>query len=101
MLSIRSEANVAIPATADTVVVPDSVPPAGLVPIVTSTLLVKPGTTFPRESCAATRTAGEIGAPVVVVLGCTANTSFAGVEGLMSNASLVVPVSAVAAAERV
>src|SRR5437868_6436439 len=46
--------NVATPLTADTVVVPDSVPPPGLVPIATVMLAVEPVTVLPNASCTVT-----------------------------------------------
>src|SRR5947208_15212702 len=72
MLSV---AKLATPLTAATVVVPASVPPAGLVPpSATVTLPEKLGTVFPAASCAATCTAGVSVAPAVVFAGWTVNT---------------------------
>src|SRR6266436_1041232 len=51
-------ANVATPETAATDVVPESVPPPGLVPMATVTLPVKLGSVFPSASCALACTAG-------------------------------------------
>src|SRR5207247_7026762 len=62
---------VATPLTADTVALPESVLPAGLLPSATVTLPVKLGTTLPSASCAATFTAGAIWWPAVVVTGWT------------------------------
>src|SRR5438094_2729537 len=62
---------VATPLTADTVALPESVLPAGLLPSATVTLPVKLGTTLPSASCAATFTAGAIWCPAVVVPGWT------------------------------
>src|SRR5260370_31344754 len=81
--------NVATPPTAASVVVPESVPAAGLVPIATVTLPVNPVTRFPRGSRALTCTAGAIARPAVVVAGCTVNTSWLGAAGGMVNAVLV------------
>src|SRR5262245_29217519 len=89
---------VATPATAVTDFVPDSVPPAGFVPIATVTLPVNPVATLPRTSFAVTCTAGVIWAPAVVVPGCTVNTSWVAPPAVTSNATLVAPVSADAAA---
>ena len=68
-------ANVATPFTACAVVVPESVPPAGFVPIATVTLPAKLVTGLPNTSSAVTCTAGVIGDPAVVVPGCTVKTS--------------------------
>src|SRR2546426_9843408 len=51
---------VATPLTAATLVLPESVPPAGLLPSATVTVPVKLGTALPSASCAATFTAGAI-----------------------------------------
>ncbi len=59
-LSTLSVLKVALPFTAATVVVPERVPPAGLVPSPIFTLPVNPGTTFPWASFALTCTAGAI-----------------------------------------
>src|SRR5438034_9508746 len=72
MLMERSP-RVATPLTADTVVLPESVPPDGLLPSATVTGPVKVGTALPSASCAATFTAGAIWWPAVVVPGWTAN----------------------------
>src|SRR5439155_9240823 len=50
------------------------------------TLPVKLGTTFPAPSSALTCTAGLIAAPATVVDGCTVNTSWVAVPGVMSKA---------------
>src|SRR5437667_12710263 len=67
--------NVATPATAATVFVPDKVPVLGFVPIATVMFPVNPVAVLPLASWAVTSTAGVIAAPAVVVLGCTENTS--------------------------
>jgi hypothetical protein len=77
VLSMDSVPNVATPPTAATVVVPDSVPPPGLIPIANVTLPVNPISVFPAASCATTCTAGAIVAPAGVDTGGTANTSCA------------------------
>src|ERR1043166_7434198 len=85
---LRSE-KVATPATAGTVLVPDNEPPPGFVPIAMLTLLEKLVTVFPCASWAVTLMAGVMAAPAVVVLGCTAKTSFVAAAGMMSKAELV------------
>jgi len=57
--------NVATPLLAVTVVVPESVPPPGLVPIATVMLAVELGTVLPKASCTATCTGGLIATPAV------------------------------------
>src|SRR5512140_892003 len=89
--------NVATPAAADAVVVPDSVPPPGLVPMATVMLAVELVTVLPNVSCTATCT--EIAAPAVVLFaGWTAKASFDAPAGLMLNATLLSPVSPLEAA---
>src|SRR5687767_9877202 len=91
----------ATPALADTVVVPDSVPPPGLVPIATVTLAVELVTVFPNASCTVTCTAGLIATPAVALVGCTGKASRFAAAGLTLNAVLDAPVSAPEAAFRV
>ncbi|PYP13931.1 MAG: hypothetical protein DMD52_14845 [Gemmatimonadetes bacterium] len=55
---------------------PASAPPCVFVPNVITTSPVKLVTVFPWGSCAVTRTAGAIGAPAVVLPGCTVKTSW-------------------------
>src|SRR3989441_1040702 len=86
MLSVE---NVATPALAATVAVPESVPPPGLVPIATLMFPENPVAVLPLASCAVTSTPGVIGAPATVFVGWTLNTSAAAVPGVMSNAALV------------
>src|SRR6266480_4652856 len=95
MLSV---ANVATPATAARDVVPESVPPPGLVPMATVTLPVKVGSVFPRASCAVACSGGVIVAPAVALLGATANTRCVAAAAVMLNAALVAPLGPVAAA---
>src|SRR3989442_176437 len=83
---------VATPLTAATVVVPERVPLAGLVPIATVMLVVAVITVLPWASWTATCTAGVIAAPAAVLLGCTVETSFAAAPALMLNALLGAPV---------
>src|SRR5688572_29990168 len=89
---------VATPATADTVVVPDSVPPPGLVPIATVMLAVELVTVLLKASCTATCTAGEIAEPAVALVGWTVNATFEAAPGVMLNALEVAPVSGADAA---
>src|SRR6266513_3728054 len=81
-------ANVATPATAGTVLVPDSVPLCVFVPNVITTLPVKLVTVFPWGSCAVTRTAGAIGAPAVVLPGGTVKTSWLPARATRKSGSL-------------
>src|SRR5207245_2521989 len=64
-------AKVATPLTAATVVVPERVPLAGLVPISIVMLVVAVATVLPWASWTATCTAGVIAAPATALLGCT------------------------------
>src|SRR5438045_6349611 len=91
----------ATPFTADTVVVPDSVPPPGLVPIATVMLAVELVTVFPNASCTATCTTGLIAAPAVAFVGCAVNATFDAAAGELLNAAELAPVSAPDAAVRV
>src|SRR5256885_1182911 len=72
-------AKVATPLTAATVVVPERVPLAGLVPIATVMLVVAVVTVVPWASWTATCTGGLIAAPGAAVRGCPAKTSFVAV----------------------
>src|SRR2546429_42582 len=72
-------AKVATPLTAATVVVPERVPLAGLVPIATEMLVVAVVTVLPWASWTATCTAGVFTAPAPALLGCTVKTSFVAV----------------------
>ena len=99
ILSTLRSANVATPATAVTVLVPESVDPAVPVPptSATVTLPTNPDSTAPRESFAVTTTAGVMTPPAGdAAAGCTVNSSRS--PAVMSNAALVVPVSPEAAA---
>src|SRR5262245_6318823 len=93
--------NVATPLTADTVVVPDSAPPPGLLPMATVTLAVELVTVFPNASCTDTCTAGLIDAPAVALVGCTVKASLLADAGVMLNDDEVAPVSPPAVAARV
>src|SRR5438094_9437552 len=83
--------NAATPATAAAVVVPESVPPPALEPIVTLMLPAKPVATLPSASCAVTCTAGVIAAPAVAVVGCTLKTSTLGAPAVTPAAAPVPP----------
>src|SRR5512133_1847916 len=89
---------VATPADADTVVVPDSVPPPGLVPIATVMLAVELVTVFPNWSCTVTCTAGAIATPAVALAGCAVKARWSAAAGVMLNADEVAPVSGADAA---
>src|SRR5436305_1948593 len=90
--------NVASPLTAATVIVPESVPPPGLVPIATVMLAVELGTVLPNASCTATCTAGASAAPAVALVGCTVKASREAAAGVMLNADEVAEVSGADAA---
>src|ERR1043165_9109367 len=93
-----SDEKVAIPATAATVVVPDSVPPPGLVPIATVTFAVELVTVLPKASCTATCTAGEMFTPAISLVGWAVKASVDAAAGLMLNEVEAAPVSAADAA---
>src|SRR5437868_2360703 len=91
----------ATPPTPDTVVVPDSVPPPGLVPIAAVMLAVEPVTVFPNASCTVACTAGPIDAPAVVLVGCTVKASREASAGLMLHGAEVSPSTALFRSVRV
>ena len=96
-LSIEMPLNVATPATALWVSVPDSAPPAGLVPIATVTGPVKPVATLPTASFAVT--AKPNGASESELAGgWVAKASEAAAPAPMVSAVLVALVTPVAAA---
>src|SRR5689334_20182072 len=86
--------NVAMPADAATVMVPDSVPPPGLVPMATVTIAVELVTVLLNASCTVTRTGGAIATPATAFDGWVVNASLVAAAGLMLNADEVAPVSA-------
>src|ERR1041384_6376687 len=98
---MESVGNVATPLTADTVVVPDSVPPPGLVPMATVMLAEEPVTVLLNASCTVTCTAGLIATPAVAFVGWTEKASLDAAAGLTLNAALDAPVSDPEAAFRV
>src|SRR5260370_11039982 len=91
----------ATPFTAGTAVVPERVPPAGLAPSATVIVPAKLGTRFPNPSCALTCTAGVIGVPTGVGVGCTVNANRIAGPGLMANGALVVVASPLVVAVKV
>src|SRR5512139_3676695 len=84
---------VATPLIADTVVVPDSVPPPGLVPIATVMFAVELVTVLLNASCTVTCTAGAIATPAVALLGCTVKATLDAAAGMMLNSDEVAPAS--------
>src|SRR5882724_2955366 len=90
--------NAAMPATAAAVLVPDSVPPPGLVPIASVMLAVELVTVLLNASCTVTRTAGAIATPATAFDGCTVKASCEAAAAVMLNALLVAPVSPAEAA---
>src|SRR5512147_1013221 len=94
MLSVL---NVATPATAGTVFVPESVPPPGFTAMAIVTLLVKLVTVFPWASLTAT-VIGASGVVDVVVTGCEVKTSWDAAPAVMLNGRLVADVSPVGVA---
>src|SRR5205823_3011560 len=89
---------VATPLTAATVVVPDSVPPPGLLPMATVMLAVELVTVLLNASCTVTCTAGLIAAPAVALVGWTVKATLLAAAGLMVNADEVAEVSGAEAA---
>src|SRR2546422_770762 len=81
-----SPENVASPATAATVFVPDKMPVLGFVPIATVIFPVNPVAVLPLPSWAVTWTAGVIAAPAAVVLGSTLKTNAVAVPAVILNA---------------
>src|SRR6185295_3419991 len=92
---------VATPPTAETVAVPESVPPPGLAPIATVMLAVELVTVLLNASCTVTCTAGLIAAPAVALVGWAVKASLDAAAGLMVNAALDAPESAPEAAVKV
>src|SRR3954465_10970257 len=92
---------VATPADAATVVVPESVPPPGLVPIATVMLADELVTVLPKASCTVTCTAGLIATPAGGVVGCTVKATLEAAAGLTLNPAEVAPVSDAEAAASV
>src|SRR5262245_37668545 len=97
-LSMDRLVETAIPLTAATVVVPDSVPPPGLVPIAMVMLAVEPVTVLLNASCTVTCTEGEMAWPAVAFVGWTVKASLVAAAGVMLNAVDTAPVSGADAA---
>src|SRR5207302_1665236 len=88
---------VAVPLTAFTLAVPDSVPPPGLVPMATvieAVAVVR----LPPASRIWTLTAGEMDDVAVVLLGCTPKATWLAAPTVMLKLLLVAPVSPLEAA---
>src|SRR5260370_33137977 len=85
-----SPENVATPATAAMVFVPDKVPVLGFVPIATVMFPVNPLAVLPFPSWAVIWTAGVIAAPATVLVGSTLKTSAVALAGVILNAALAV-----------
>src|SRR5947207_2926984 len=88
----------ATPALAFAVVVPESVPPPGLVPIATVMLADELVTVLPNASCTVTCTADEIAAPAMALVGCTVKATRESAAGVMLDADAVALDDALAAA---
>src|SRR6185295_5037790 len=86
-------ANVATPDAAAAVVVPDSVPPPGFVPMARVMVAEEPVTVLSKASRTVTRTAGAIATPATAFVGWVVNASLVAAAGLMLNADEVAPVS--------
>src|SRR3954468_12252279 len=84
---------VATPPTAATMLVPDSVPTPGLVPIATVMVAVELVTVLLNASCTVTRTAGAMDTPATALVGWVVNASLAAAAGLMLNPADGAPVS--------
>src|SRR5260221_4677942 len=93
--------NDATPALAATVVVPESVPLPGLVPMATVMLADDPVTVLPNWSCTVTWTAGAMAEPAVALEGWTVKASLLAAAGLMLKPAEVAPVSGAEEAVRV
>src|SRR6185436_13015874 len=85
--------NVATPATAATVVVPDSVPPPGLVPMAMVMVAVELVTVLSKASRTVTCTGGAIATPATAFDGGTVKASLVAAAWLMVNAADVAPAS--------
>src|SRR5437762_11103787 len=83
--------NVATPATAATVVVPERVPLPGFAPSATVTLSVRPVAVFSCRSSAVAFIAGVLAAPATVLLGWTLKLSCVAAPAVMLNGVEVVP----------
>src|SRR5438552_1464582 len=86
-----SPGNVATPATAATVVVPESVPLPGFAPSATGTLPVKPVAVFPCPSRADEHTAGVLSAADIVLLVRIVKLNCVAVPAPMPTAAYTLP----------
>lgn len=91
-LLIERLEKVATPETAAVLVVPESVPAPGFVPIASVIVAVDDVTVFPMLSATATLTAGLIDTPAVVDVGCWTYTTFDAAPTFTLNVELVAPV---------
>jgi len=90
--------NVATPATAATVVVPESVPPPAFVPIAATTFAVYAVAMLLLASRALTTTDGAMDTPAVALVGCVTNARCVARPGVMLKPVLVALVRAPAVA---
>src|SRR5258706_352341 len=91
----------AMPETAATVVVPESVPPPGFATMAMVTLADDPVTVLPKLSWTVTWTAGAIEVPAAALVGWTMKASLFAAAGVMLNAAEVAAVSPPEVATRV
>src|ERR1700693_767899 len=84
--------NVATPATAFCVAVPDKIPLPGFVPITRVTALVDDVTTLPCASSRLTCTDGVIDTAAAVFVGCTVNANCVAAPAVTLKVLLVAPV---------
>src|SRR5262245_66688960 len=80
-------------ASGATLVLPDSAPPLGLVPIATVMLAVELVTVLLNWSCTVTRTAGVFATPATAFDGCTVKASLAAAAGDRMNLVYAEPAS--------
>lgn len=90
-MSIDRFENVAMPLTAFTDVVPESVPPDGFVPIAIEIDAVEVVTVLPAASWIATVTAGVMDEPATTLVGCCTKATLAAAPTVMLNVELVAP----------
>src|SRR5262245_29585905 len=95
LLSRLKAANVATPATAPIVRLPESVAPGVPVPPVTATVmsLMQLVAVLPKASRAVTWIAGVMTDPAVVPLGCRVKASWVGALAVIAKAELIVLVT--------
>src|SRR3990172_4638825 len=91
----------ATPATAAICIVPERVPPPGLVPMLTVTLPVKEGTVLLNGSRALTRTAGAMAAPATPDDGCPVKASWLTPAGVTVTVAVCVTATPLTVAEMV